>query len=416
MRIAVALLLATAALLAAPDAEAKWKHKLADVWIDYARWCRLKDLKQPAAEAVERARAAFPEHDALAKLTEEIGAMPEGASEAAGQDKRFGKACADAAKVYDKLAGLDHAEADAARFLDYRFEAVRLDPSKSRINRIVADIKQLSGNQRTVVEAGTLLTRLRAADPEGDYDDLEVDLAKKDVVLVSGKDHPMVGFLSLPSKWRPGGSYPVLVAVEGAGCNFLGAARGFSKGRGGRDWIVLAPCSLSNTNELVPEKYPFYTEEQRAEGNRNRIEWDLAGLDALLAVVKERFGGEEKIGITGFSGGGNLCYGFLFRHPDRVRFAVPACANFAGQGLREAEPVEGGGPPVRVLTGANDPHRDYTFGNKDMPGIEPQTDAAMAAFEKFGFTNVTRTMLPGVGHSSCGKQVWDFADAFGGSG
>ena len=79
-------------------------------------------------------------------------------------------------------------------------------------------------------------------------------------------------------------------------------------------------------------------------------------------------------------------------------------------GFSDAEPVEGGGPPIHVMTGANDKHRDFTHGNKNSPGIEPQTDHAMKALEALKFTNVKRTMLPGVKHSSCPAQVWDFCD------
>lgn len=57
-----------------------------------------------------------------------------------------------------------------------------------------------------------------------------------------------------------------------------------------------------------------------------------------------------------------------------------------------------------------DEHRDFTFGKKDSPGIEPQTDNAVAALKQLGYAKVERTMLPGVGHSSCAAQVWKFVD------
>ena len=34
----------------------------------------------------------------------------------------------------------------------------------------------------------------------------------------------------------------------------------------------------------------------------------------------------------------------------------------------------------------------------------------MDALKRLGFKNVRRTMLPGVRHSNCSKQVWDFCD------
>ena len=129
-----------------------------------------------------------------------------------------------------------------------------------------------------------------------------------------------------------------------------------------------------------------------------------------LKAVQERYGGAGKIGITGFSGGGNLTYCFTMLHPDRVLFAAPACGNFNPGMARGAEPIEGGGPPIHILTGEADPHRDFTHGNKNSPGIEPQSNWAEAKLKELGFTNVRRSMLPGVKHSSCARQVYEFAD------
>jgi dienelactone hydrolase len=397
----VLLLLLAATVQAKADPAAKHKARLAKVWVDFARWLKLKGLKTEADQALARARAANPANKDLPRLAAEIDAL-EGDTEAdPGLETRRKKAHKDAAKCYDRLAKIDEA---------YLVEAVRLDPSKARLGKMAALVKKLAGNRQKAARAGLLLVQLREVAPEGKYDSLEIELARKDVALIKHKDHDMVGFLSIPKAWKRGGSYPVLVTVDGAGSNFLGSARKFAKTRGGRKFIVLAPCSFSNTNQLQPKKYPFYKPDLLNEHNSGRITFDLGGLEKLLEVVAERYGGQRRIGITGFSGGGNLCYGMTIRHPDRIRFSAPACANFSGMGLRDAEPVEDGGPPIHILTGANDPHRDYTHGKKDSPGIEPQTDNAVATLERLGFSNFRRTMLPGVGHSNCAAQVWKFAD------
>jgi len=409
MRRAFVLLLATAAVLAKPDAEAALKAKVARVWVDYARWCHVQGLKPEAQKAVADARACDPAAKDLERLAADVEAMEGGGDDAPGLAGRREKARKDAAKLYDRLAKLDHDAADEARFEGYLLQAVQLDPSKARLGKLAAQVKQLAGNRKNADKAGRLLVLLREVDPDGKHDALEADLARKDVALIKGA-HPMVGWLSLPDGWKKGGHYPVLVAVDGAGSGFLGRARNCAETRGNRPFIVLAPCSLSNTNQLEPAKYPFYTPEQLEEWNRDRITFDLEGLEALLAVVRERFGGEEKFAITGFSGGGNLCYAMTVRAPERILFSAPACANFAGLGFREAKPPADGGPPIRILTGEKDPHRDFTFGNKDSPGIEPQTDRAVQALADLGYTHVTRTMLPGVAHSPCPREVWDIAD------
>ena len=99
------------------------------------------------------------------------------------------------------------------------------------------------------------------------------------------------------------------------------------------------------------------------------------------------------------------------QHPTRVRLAVPACANFAGWGAADGPKPESGGPPIRIYTGAKDKHRTWTHGKEGgVPGIEPQTDGAVQALEKNGFTNVTREMLDGVGHSALHAKVWECID------
>ena len=382
---------------AAKDDAGKTLEKVAQVWTEYARWCKEKGQKEEAQAAIARAREAGAKD--LDALAEEVAAL-EGAAEDPGLAKRREQARKEAAALYDKLAKTDDG---------YLLRAAEIEPTKGRLGKLAAMLKGLSGNRANADKAGQILVRLRELDPEGKWDAIEQEMAKGDVALVKGK-HAMVGWLSLPKGWKKGASLPVLVAVDGAGSGFLGRARDQAGSRGSRNFLVLAPCSLSNTNELDAKRYPWYSQALLDEGNRNRIGFDVEGLLSLLEVLTERYGASGKLAITGFSGGGNLCYAMTVLHPDRVIVSAPACANFSGMGFQDAQPVEGG-PPVRILTGEKDEHRDFTFGKKDSPGIEPQTDNAVAALEKLGFKDVTRTMLKGVGHSPCAAQVWEAVDA-----
>jgi poly(3-hydroxybutyrate) depolymerase len=398
-----ALLLPLLALLPLPalakeDAETKGREKVALVWIDFARWLKTKGLKEEAIDALARAREMAPQAKDLDSLAQEVEALEGGAAEDPELPRRREQARKEAAQLFDKLGKLDDG---------YLLRAAELDPSKSRIGKLSALLKGLAGNRANAEKAGRLLVKLRELDPQGKHDAIEEQMARDDVALVRGK-HAMVGYLSLPRGWKKGGRYPVLVSVEGAGCGFLGRARDAAATRGSRAFLVLTPCSLSNTNELDPAKYPWYGSLD--EANRDRISFDVQGLLSLLELLAERFGATDRFAITGFSGGGNLCYAMTVLHPERVVVSAPACANFSGLGFGEARAVEGG-PPVRILTGEKDEHRDFTFGKKDSPGIEPQTDRAVAALAELGFKDVTRTMLKGVGHSPCAAQVWEAVDA-----
>jgi poly(3-hydroxybutyrate) depolymerase len=383
--------------LAKEDATAKTLEKVAQIWTDYARFLKDKGQKAQALSAIALAREAGARD--LDALAEEVQALEE-----APPDPEVEKGRATIAKtvaqLYDKLAKSDD---------KWLVRAAETEPTKARLGKLAAALKGLAGNRASADKAGQLLVKLRELDPEGKWDAIEQEMAKGDIALVKGK-HAMVGYLSLPKGWKKGAKLPVLVSVEGAGCGFLGRARDAAGTRGSRGFLVLTPCSLSNTNDLDPAKYPWYGKSQLDDGNRDRIGFDVQGLLSLLELLKERYGADDRIAITGFSGGGNLCYAMTVLHPARVIVSAPACANFSGLGFADAQPVEGG-PPVRILTGEKDEHRDYTFGKKDSPGIEPQTDRAVAVLKELGFKDVTRTMLKGVGHSPCAAQVWEAVDA-----
>jgi dienelactone hydrolase len=388
-------------LLAPSKAEAKLLDKVAKVWVDYAKACTRANEKDEALRALAYALDADPGCDADGKLKARIEAID---GEPRPSEARRKTAHRNAAKIYDKLAKYGDG---------HMFRAIELEPTKKRTARVV---KRIRAEKDTNV-AGGLLARLRSVDPEGDYSGLEIELGRKDVVMIGAKDHPIVGWLALPKNWSRKKRYPVLVTVDGAGSNFLGACRASRKRRGSREWIILAPCTFANTNSLPEKKYPFYDKKLLTSmgGFTKRFDWDHKGLTALLAVVRERFGGEEKIAITGFSGGGNLCYGYTLLYPQKIRFAVPACANFAGLGANPGPRPENGGPPIRIFTGANDPHREWTHGKVGgVPGIEPQTDNAQKTLRDKGYTNVTRKMLPGVRHSSLPAKVWEVADELAG--
>ncbi|MGH7162219.1 MAG: alpha/beta hydrolase-fold protein, partial [Planctomycetota bacterium] len=327
---------ALVSVLLCATALAKSGEKLAELWADHARWLVSRSQKEEARGALRRAREADPGHQELAALESEADALPDEAPPCAELEARRGRTRREAAKLCDKLAAESKDEG-------WMLAAAELDPAPARLSKLLALVKQGEGNVGRTIATGRILVRLRELDPDGAakgrYDAIEAGLARSDVTLVKGAAHAMVGWLSLPRDFKPKGSWPVLVAVDGAGSDFLGAARRFAQGRGSRRLLVLAPCSFSNTNEIDKAKYSFYDDAAIEEGKKDRIEFDLAGLLALLQTLRERYGADGKIGITGFSGGGNLCYGMTARHPGQVLFAAPACANFAGMGFGRAPMV-----------------------------------------------------------------------------
>ena len=417
--ILAALLVAAAAVASAKDtdaaAEAKLKAEAAKGVAEYAAWCAAHGAKKDGAAAAAEAASLDAQVPKLAETKAALEALTEDAADAAAAvAKQRVAAGPKIAAAYEKLWALEHDAKDAGRFEGYLFGALAWDPSAARIGKVRKAAEDAASGGRAE-EAGRLLVRLKRVDTagaaSGKYDRVETELATKDVLLLGSEAHALVGWLSLPKGWTKGKTYPVLVDVDGAGCNFLGSLRTFCGLRASRPVIVLAPVTFSNTNELKPETYPCYPASLVAEWNAKngkRHEFDGPGVDALLDVIRKRFGGEEKVFVTGFSGGGQYTYWKLFHDPAHVRGAAPACANFGGAGLEGAPGAgDGGGPPVHLFTGEKDQYREHVGAE---PGIEAQTDSAEENLKKLGYKNIERTQVKGAGHDAFPALVWKFVD------
>ncbi len=394
---------------AATKAE-KAQAKTAKALLDWAAWCAQNGAPEPGRSAQSEAVAlGTPAGD---ELTAELDAADETAT---GDAVERGRKLhgTKIAKAYDALATVKHDAAERSRFAGYRLRALHWDPSKARGKKLARWID----GQEDVGFAARLIGGAWAAAGDGDASaaitSLVATKATGSLLLIGSADHPLVAFVSLPKGWRKGRSYPVLVGVDGAGSGFEGYGRKSTSSRGARDVIGVYPMTLSNTNGLVAKKYPHYSQTLLDENKAipPRLVFDLAGVNAVLALLTQHMGAEERVFLTGFSGGGMFTYMKLLQEPSRVAGAVPACGNFGGGGVQGA-PGAGadGGPPVLLLTGENDPHRYFTRGDKNSPGIDPQTENAEKALAKLGYTHVERRMLKS-GHSPLHTEVWKFVDS-----
>lgn len=235
----------------------------------------------------------------------------------------------------------------------------------------------------------------------------ETKAAQSGPLLRKASTHMMEYLISLPSGWRKGQKYDVLVTVEGAGCGWLGNHRSFAKHKG-KELIIVTPITFWNTNALNVNKYNYPEEvvQKHDKDSAARMKFDEEGLLAALKDVQEQFGGKDKFFITGFSGGGNLTWRMVFGHPDKVRGAAPACGNFGNPGKINTTAPERAEVIIHAFQGEKDQYLDGK-GNKPV-NLNNEYAHAERLCKQHGFTNIKRTMLPGVGHSNCNKQVADF--------
>jgi poly(3-hydroxybutyrate) depolymerase len=424
-RLVVALLVALAlagplARLGAddlPPTERAGLARVAGEWRELGAWAISQGLHDEARGCLERATEAQAEAPDLAALRRDLEASratPSDADRKRWDQKRQQTARA-VAGLWDRLSALAAQGSAPARAATYGLRAVDAHATPRRWEAL----ERLLAAPGVDAAAADLAARALALGPPAEarprLEETALLATTSAPALRAARGHPMRYWLSVPRGWRrAAGPWAVLVAVEGAGCNFEGMARGYVGARGARPLVVVTPCGTSNTNAIEGElraRYEgWYGKDELDRALRDRLAWDMAGLLAVLDDLKADVGAADRAAITGFSGGGLLTYAMLLGHPGRLRAAAPACGNFNGRGPAAPPPPSELGLPVLLLTGADDPHREFTFGDKGQPGIEPQTDAAEALLRRLGYTSVRRTQVPGLAHDPACAKVLEFLD------
>jgi poly(3-hydroxybutyrate) depolymerase len=371
-----------------------------------------RQMRSAAEEAVEELARLHPKAAELASLRGRLSAMTRDVPATPAFEERRRR---DRAEIARRLGAASLAAARARAPARAR-ELFALRPRESPAGPLERGLRTELARALVAVDApeeARAILQLAVEDDaaacaEGAYDSAIADLARIDVALVSSPGHPEAGFLTLPKGPAPQGGFPLLVAVEGAGCGFLAAARNFRAARADRPWAILVPVTLSNTNALEPAHYPMYGADLLETHAARRIAFDESGLANLVQSLATRFGTRPRFAMTGFSGGGILVWWWIFQRPDTLQAAVLAGGNFGGAGAAGAGTPREGGPPILILIGEKDPHREHVFGQR--PGLEGQAGRAIAALRELGFSEPRRSLLPDRGHEAMADQVFRFLD------
>ncbi len=224
-------------------------------------------------------------------------------------------------------------------------------------------------------------------------------------LLHNASQHPMCYYLSLPHGWNDRRKWPILVAVEGAGCDWACIYNAYIKVRGDLPFIIVVPQTFSNTNELLKRNYDYpsdLVDKYNTGGfmGSERKHFDMEGLLNIIDDVVKKWQGEEKFYITGHSGGGHLVWSMVFCHPDKLNMASPCCANFLiTPTVAPGFQFEKENLPVRAFQGEKDPY---------IVLMNSQWARVKAVCDSQGFKNVSRETVPGLGHDYCARQVMDF--------
>lgn len=195
--------------------------------------------------------------------------------------------------------------------------------------------------------------------------------------LKTGKDG-MQYYLSLPKDWSAEKRWPVMVTIVGSGRDWEPNFRQFVSARGERPYVVVTPVIKT----------------------LGKSEEEFQQLAKLIPEVLEEVKGEPRVFMTGFSAGGHTVWQFIFRKPEMLAAAAPACSNF-GYRLLEGLEKPKTPPTVRVhaVQGEKDSARKF---------LDPQFEQAAALGKEHGYPEFTRELVPGMEHNPCPKQAVEF--------
>lgn len=298
----------------------------------------------------------------------------------------------------------------------YLARAYKHYPSKAK--QLVYKVYRKMAGRNQWKEAKEFITKVQEHHADSTWEKLIAQADKnipkqatKPTLMKCGK-HPIHYYVSIPKNWNKDKKWPVLVAVEGAGCNFAGAANSFHRNRKDLPYIVVVPLTFSNTNALHQKKYKSYPADllkkhQGGSTKGSRLKFDSEGLIAITKEVQEKYNGEDKVYITGFSGGGNLTWFMTFVHPEKVAASAPASANFyPAYQIPPGKDAVRAKLPIQALQGRKDPYLKKI--RKSPIGLNHQWAWARQRAIQAGYKTLYKRQMVKGGHTWAPNKVVEF--------
>jgi len=224
--------------------------------------------------------------------------------------------------------------------------------------------------------------------------------------------HGMRYYLALPTGWKPGGSWPVIVAIPDAARDFEANLRRFVAARGDRPYILVAPEVLTcgGARSRTAEHYTYTQAEWTALRPEDDFSFDDQGLNAVLAEVHRAWGGAPKAVLTGWEAGGHLVWAEALRAPQRWRAVAPVTTNYQARYL---DPSAFSTAPERSTL----PIQVFRCGAASadvaaaMPILEAQIDRAISDACSHGFAPRPVRVVAGADHGPLPEAVLAWCDS-----
>lgn len=349
--------------------ETQARDDLADRLVAHAGWCLVTGAKNEGLSVAREGSSlgsglgwqfAHLER-ALSTLSDDAAGVGEAV---AARRKASGRSIASA---YDRVIDLE--PQTLPEIVEHVLAALRWSPGPERRKRTIDVTWDIPRRARAAAGfaatgqgqefPGLILSRAKAIDPEGtsEYERVETELARRGL-LCTGPDGEMCSWISLPSGWKAGSTYPVMLVCLGRDFDFLDHLEAWIRKRSSIPAIIVIPCMLTGRGALdrwTLRYYPSAVLDRFDRGGADTSDFDGAGIDRTLALVHARFGGDERVFLYGKWSGASFCVRRLFREPARVRGVALNLPAYGYSDLAESDfddtqsAPDGGGPPILIM-------------------------------------------------------------------
>lgn len=232
------------------------------------------------------------------------------------------------------------------------------------------------------------------------------------ITLQTATTHPMKYHLSLPQGWTEGARWPVLVVVPDAAREFETNLAAFVKARGALPYILVAPHVVTSggANYRLAGSYRYSDADWKKVADSGDWRFDEDGIAAVLSDVATRYGGEERVFLTGWEAGGHTVWAYTFRHAERLNAAAIVSPNWRGRWMADgawSTAPSRASLPVEILF-CDRSKVEHPEGWDAWVG---QSKEAMDVAAAHGFRKVALVNLPGRPHGPLAADVVAFFES-----
>lgn len=231
--------------------------------------------------------------------------------------------------------------------------------------------------------------------------------------LRTAAGYPMQYYISVPAGWPGTRAWPIVIDLPGASKDWQPSAVLFGNARnsGKFPFIVITPVIMTNGGdgpiERTDSHYQYPSAVWDLIDQQGRCAFDLAGIQAIIADVRNLYAGQSKAFITGFSAGGHQAWAEVLLKPELLRGAALVGSNFSGRCVTKETftPLTVSIAPERVLL----PVKSY-LGTNDpfFPLGTTQQAMAISLANANGYTNIATEIVSGATHEPLASTVLSY--------